>query len=293
MILKNFKQFVNESNDSDLEVMIKSRDLKISYVDENGDIYYNSSSYDSVAINSKMVNNNKLSIKFDKVDEDFKVQYLDVNTFEGFPNHVGKSLYVSNNDIDSLKYSPNFIGKHFIMQNNHSLISLDHFPEHVGSYIDFSGCSLTSLEGLPENVNDDLHLANNNLQNLKGAPKSVDGSFVLSGNKNLTSLEGFPGVVTGKAILLECENLKSLYGITNRVQKVVTPTHLKTEEDFINNYEMAVLHNKNYWKELLEFVIKNNKTVTSVNWPQDIIDTMPQNVKNLVISQNTVGKFNL
>jgi Leucine-rich repeat (LRR) protein len=282
MILKDYKQFLNESKEDDLDEIIRSKGLKLSHVNyKNGEMYFNAPNGIDVVINNKLVEDGKLRIKFNHVSGDFKAMYLDLTSMEGFPKIIDRNCYLSNNQITSLVGGPKTIGKHFVFQNN-PITNLEGFPESVARYIDLGGCMLTSIEGLPTKVHDDLHLERNNITNLIGAPDSIDGAFVLTDNKELTSLEGFPGIVIGNVHLVGCDNLKSLYGITNRVHKVKPPKHLQVEADFINEYEMAVLHDKNYWKELLEYVLKNSKDIDGVNWPEGMInDDIRRSAKSL------------
>lgn len=270
MRLKKYNQFINEEHitQEELDSIIQSKGLK--YVGKNGSIKYYSCDYD-VVIPAKLVENGKLIIRFKEAGADFTAKNIGLTSLEGFPDTVEDTLNISNNQINSLEHCPAYIDEHFIAENN-PLKNLKYFPKSVGRYINLANCELTSLVGLPENVLEDLHVENNKFETLEGSPKSIDGAFMLTGNLNLTSLEGCPGVIMGDFGLAGCDNLNSLYGITHRVHKVIAPDHLKVEEDFINNYEMSVLHSKNYWKELLEYVLKNGKDINSVNWPEGMVN---------------------
>ena len=177
---------------------------------------------------------------------------------------------VDYNNLTSLEGSPEKVNGFFGCSHN-DLTTLEGGPKVVKGQYSCSYNNLKNLKGSPDSIENYFDASYNDLRNLKGAPKAIDCYFDISGNDNLTSLEGGPEVVMTEYLMMDCINLKSLYGITHRVRKVTPPKHLQVEADFINNYEMAVLKKENYWTELLDFVIKNNKDLDGVNWPEGFI----------------------
>ena len=186
--------------------------------------------------------NNKLTIKFNKVNGDFNCSYLGLTSLEGCPEYVEGNFDCSYNHLTSLEGCPKHVGGIFDCSYN-ELINLDELPKEIKGDIYLSNNNF-SIESHPKifciknkkatlnsdgtiDVNDDVHSLNlkyfvkdgkltikfnqvngefycNNLKliSLEGCPKIVNGSFDCSNNK-LINLKGCPEYIKNDC---HCEN---------------------------------------------------------------------------------------
>ena len=265
MILKNYIEFINED-----------------YKDPNtydGHYYVKKD-------NTKIRDGKIAQFLPDTVTGNFECINLELKTLEGVSKYIGNNFNCNGNILTNLKGGPLEVENEYHCQLN-VLTSLEGAPKHMPGSFDCSGNHLETFEGGPDWAEEFIGSQNEYLTSLRGSPKSIGGSFIIRDCTSLESLEGVPEVIMKDMIFKESIKLKSLYGLTHRIGRVLAPVHLKIEEDFLNNYEMAVLHKGNYWKELLNFVIKNSRDINSVNWPDGFI------TDDIRKSAVTTHKYNL
>lgn len=208
MILKRYKDFINEDYDDDFD-----EEYDDEYADDwdgiarhegNEEMYrvdnrMNYDLYDAHGnVELKMVdtdNKGKIVYQFvDRFDHEIKAENLKLTSLEGFPSEVAADIRVDENNLKNL------IGA----------------PKQVDSIFSCDSNLLTSLEGAPERVEEFYCRRNEHLTDLKGGPKYIENMFDASFCVNLTSLEGAPE----EAQHLDfsgCTNLVSLKGITRNI----------------------------------------------------------------------------
>ena len=213
-MLKNFKQFINESDeigDDSLEVMyelgiigptqeqqeflnkITSNsgalrfNLRTGLVDVEGSVY----AHECELTDFK-------GIRFGKVSGNFHCYTNQLTSLEGAPQEVVGHFDCSYNKLTSLDGASSVVGGNFECNNN-DLTSLVGAPEYVGkSFICYSN-ELTSLDGAPERIDGNFECNDNKLTSLDGAPKRVGGNFDCRYNslENIEESE-LPIVIVGK-----------------------------------------------------------------------------------------------
>ena len=63
-----------------------------------------------------------------------------LTTFEGFPYHIGKHLYIRGHALTDLRGCPESIGGFIVSDESPHLTSLDGLPKHINSGIQFKNC---------------------------------------------------------------------------------------------------------------------------------------------------------
>jgi len=205
MILKRYKDFINENYDEEFDDEYVDDWDGIARHEGNKEMYrvdnrMNYDLYDAHGdVELKMIDtDNKGKIVYTFVDEfDHKIEAngIDLTSLEGFPSSHAKDIRVDNNKLTNLKGSPHNVDDIFSCDNN----------------------LLTSLEGSPEEVEEFYARYNNHLTDLKGAPKIVQNMFDVSYCANLTSLEGVPKELN-HIDLTGCIRLDNLKGLPNRIE---------------------------------------------------------------------------
>ena len=116
----------------------------------------------------------RLPLRFGRVSGNFWCHNNQLTTLEGAPQWVGGDFDCTWNELTILKWAPQKVGGDFMCSRNY----------------------LTTLDGAPKEVRGDFSCSSNRLTSLKGAPNLIGGSFYCNRNP-LTSLEGI-GEVKGK-----------------------------------------------------------------------------------------------
>ena len=206
MILKGFKEFINESKSKatyqDLKLLLElgiSEDITdavyklidqdkmtseeiIDFATPICDKYkiqnWSISKDGRVDVNGNVnlsgLELTKLPLRFGKVTGSFWCNNNNLTTLEGAPTSVLLSFYCYVNDLTTLKGAPREVGGAFGLFHN----------------------NLTTLEGAPKKVGGQFNCNYNKLTSLLGAPRLVGGDFYCRWN-SLTTLEGI-GKVKGK-----------------------------------------------------------------------------------------------
>ena len=117
----------------------------------------------------------KIPLHFGRVDGDFIVKNLKLQSLKGCPIYVGGNFNCRNNDLKSLSSGPEIVR---------------------GSY-DCCENKLTSLIGCARTIGFNLLCHNNNLVTLKGSPKKITGFFNCKMNR-LKSINGCPKEIIGR-----------------------------------------------------------------------------------------------
>lgn len=153
------------------------------------------------------INGNKIPIKFNKVNGDFKISHMSLDSLSGFPNYVSGDLDISYNFLTSL------IG----------------CTKYVGGSFDCSHNFLKSLEGGPEVVESNYICTSNKLTNFIGCPIEING-FEADLN-NIINFKGFPDFYNVKG-QLSFED--------NPISKIINPISNENKSKFIywcNEYD--------------------------------------------------------
>ena len=181
MILKGFREFINESESNvtyqDLKLL-----LELGMVDDIQDDMYRGFSQGSIthdelldwvtgicnkygienwtlnseglvdvdgSVNLEDMNLIRLPIRFGKVSGTFDCPNNYLTTLEGAPKEVGVSFYCHNNYLTTLEGAPQEVGGNFYCHNNY-LTTLKGAPKAVGKDFACNGNPLTSLAGIGE-----------------------------------------------------------------------------------------------------------------------------------------------
>lgn len=225
-----------------------------------------------------IVKNGKLTVRFGVLEAAFKMvgnfeDDKDLTSLEGLPEKA-EEVDLSGNKLTSL--------------------------EGIGIYrsYDLSNNSITSLKGLPNEISEDLYVNGNKLTTLEGGPDKVGGILDVTDNQ-LTNLKGFPYKVSNAYI--ESNPLKTAYGL-RRIDRSfpLTKSSLREipdkEYEFLRHKMLSKDHDiHDYMKELIKFVVDEYgaKAIIDLNLPQDYLDTMPEDLKNIYKSGKGMKKFNV
>ena len=232
----------------------------------------------NIILTEKYVKNGRLIVNFGKINGSFSCSDIGLTTLEGCPadvtgdfrceenlltNLIGgpkkaKNYLCHTNKLTSLEGGPIKIGKEFDCSDNEYLLDLKNCPNQWLWRIDAFNTGITSLEGLPEDINI-LDIVNcKNLETLYGGPKKI----------NVSS---------------EFHNIKS---------KKLS----KTEYEYWQRLLIGgVLNNETYYKDIFGLMISedNLTEIHKIKWPKEIIDIMPESLKNLLRSKKAGNKFNI
>ena len=211
MLLKGFKEFINESSNGatyqDLKLLLElgivsditddvyksfdqglmSKDEMIDWVtpickkyniigwsiSDNGLVDVDGSVYLSLS------NLNRLPLKFGKVTGNFDCGDCHLTILEGAPQEVVRNFRAYKNNLTTLAGGPKLVRGDFKCFSN----------------------QLISLEGAPQGVGGTFDCSHNRLVTLNGAPQTVGRDFDCSYNRQLTSLDGGPSNVGGTIIV--------------------------------------------------------------------------------------------
>jgi hypothetical protein len=155
MKLFKYNQFINESNQEDIDSICQKYRIKNYTINQDGTIDVDGNVY----LSFKKLN--KLPLKF---------------------RNVSGNFYCYNNQLTSLEGSPQSVGGGFFCEIN-KLTTLEGAPKSVGGCFYCYQNQLTTLEGSPQSVGGDFYCSINKLTTLEGAPKSVGYTFYCEKNK--------------------------------------------------------------------------------------------------------------
>lgn len=131
------------------------------------------------------VSNNKLPIQFNKVQGDFIIDSLNLETLEGSPKIVTGNFSAKYNQLKTLKFSPESCQNYII--NDNQLESLEGISRNIQGNIICNNNKITSLKGLSV-VKGSLNIENNNLDDID-TTLNINENLFLSSNplKNITT----------------------------------------------------------------------------------------------------------
>lgn len=274
MKIKRFNSFINENASTE---EISSLLEKKGCVLEDG-VWNCSKSFMAGREQPALIKDGKLVVKFGRIDGDFNINGVGydekLTSLEGFPTYVKDVLDISFNEITSL--------------------------EGIGEFraLEAASNKLTSLKGLPSHIKGFIAVDNNQITTMVGGPTKIDGYFDISNNK-LTDMVGSPIVLT--SFYLDENEIKSFNGV-QRIDRSFTLdkkhfSSLPEEEiSFLRSKATSSgYHPENYFKELILYVVDKfgPKGVLNLNIPEDVLNTMPENVKMLYRSSKGLKKFNM
>lgn len=166
--MKHLRKF-NESVSGDFptdpdEIMRICRDLMIEGVDNidsEGRV-----DVDADVVLHRCLVDGRLPIKFGRVTGFFIVESpvsfsggkmkqteSGLTTFEGFPYHIGKHLYIRGNSLTDLKGCPEHVGSFIVADESLLLTSLDGLPKQIYGGLQFKNCPKLWDAKVLENVN--------------------------------------------------------------------------------------------------------------------------------------------
>ena len=159
--IKNFKNFINESNDDKNEIIQLCKKYFIENYTINNDMTIDVDG--NLNLEEKLENLDELPIRF---------------------NEINGNFYCGNNNLKSLKGSPRIVNGDFDCSNN-KLVTLYGAPENIvnkymGGNFNCSYNNLTSLEHITKEVND-LNCDNNEIKTFYHFPK-INGKLMLKNN---------------------------------------------------------------------------------------------------------------
>ena len=207
MLLKGFKEFINESESSvtyqDLKLLLElgiSQDITS---DVNRLIDQGKMTHDEIedwvtpicdkygiqdwsisdeglvdvdgSVNLEDLELTRLPLRFGTVTESFWCSANQLTTLDGAPQWVGRSFWCNDNQLTSLEGSPKEVGGGFYCNNN-QLTTLKGSPKEVSGSFWSNGNRLTTLKGAPEKVGDSFYCHNNQLTSLDGIGE-VEGTI--------------------------------------------------------------------------------------------------------------------
>lgn len=153
----------------------------------------------NVKVNSNIVEDGRLTIRFGYVKGNFNCAYIGLETLDGVPNKVGGYFACNGNHLTSLNYAPKEVGGYFDCKNN-KLVSLEGSPKTVGDHFTCSSNFIESLKGAPQKVGKYFACASNYLKSLDNAPQEVGGDFYCSDNPQLVLPKEKPSWIKGDLI---------------------------------------------------------------------------------------------
>jgi len=238
----------------------------------------------------------------------------ELTSLEGLPKRIEGDLYINfAYKLTSLKGIPDYIGGNLVIEST-SITNLEYFPKYVGSNITFISNKLTSLKGIVNKVNGFLKIEKEkHLKSLEGGPEYVDKNLNLSGTDNLETYNGFPKnnlksdwYSSDGPPEIENEFILNFRYIDNKpidydlVRKEMNDLGLDPTKSG-NGYNYDKFYKKDnepsytdYWKDLLNFILNFDKSkISDVKWPKEFISKQSEEIKNLMISSNSLKKFNM
>jgi hypothetical protein len=267
MILKNYIQFVNESEFDIIKSIATSYLKDETQAYENEDGTWSCDTHLNLAYKRDISHKGRLVVSFKEIKGTFKVDGLALTTLEGCPRIVD-SFSCDNNNLTDLIGGPEIIkGK-----------------VTVGDYHANSN-HLTSMKGIPMKVPGWLYLKNNKLEKMDVEIEYVN-SFSISDNP-LSSLEGKPKIIKN--------DFWFPFGMSEDRKSALPNKPSWYEHKFMESIKSDNYHIKGeYWVEFLKYMMKVHPSWDDVeifekkaNWPEGFLnDTLIRSVKG-------TSKYNL
>jgi len=270
--MEEFKTFEAYSPDLKEKAMMSGIGCKLN---SNGE-------YDcsvNIILNSMYVKNGKLSIKFGKIEKTFSIGDVELTSLEGCPKEIASHFYCQDNHLTNLIGGPTTVSGDYICYNNY-LTSLEGCAKLVGKNFNCSGnMNLTSLEGGPLEGVRDYDVSGTGITDLKGSPKRVQHLGIE-----------------------ELHELKTLYGGPEKVN--TSPDFHRIKSKYLSGTEhgywqrllvAGALNNDTYFQDIFGLMVSENnlEEIHKIQWPQEILDIMPEDLRNLYRSKVGGNKFNV
>jgi len=232
---------------SDIENWLKDHGINNYHISE--DFYV--SVQGNVNLSEKL-KDEKLPVKFDRINGSFNINNNNLTTLEGSPKVVIKDFNCSHNKLTSLFDCPMEVGSFDCSHNN--LKNLSYGPKEVKGNYDCSFNELTSIKASasPKNVRGYFKCNNNRLVSLEGGPKTIDTYFDCS-NNFLENLMGGPSRVKENYIC-NANRLNELDGVADEIGG-----------DLITDVKLNI--NSQYDEATLTYRYKGNEAVFNVYRP--------------------------
>ena len=158
-ILDIIKEFIERHN-------IKEGDYKIN-PNFSIDVYC------SIQLKEEDMIDNKIPFKFGKVDGDFRISDIPIETLENSPDEVTGTYIITFTKIESLYGSPKVVGHNFNVNFNKKLVTLAGSPEKVGGdYKFFSSWNVNDIKGISPEIGGNVMYSQEH-----GTPKFSDDEF--------------------------------------------------------------------------------------------------------------------
>jgi len=197
-------------NISDIENWLKEHEINNYHISE--DFYV--SVQGNVNLSDKL-KDEKLPVRFDRINGNFDISNNNLTTLEGCPKVVIKDFNCSYNKLTSLFDCPTDVGNFDCSHN--SLKNLSYGPKEVKGNYDCSFNELISIKAsaTPKSVKGYFKCNNNRLVSLEGGPKTIDAYFDCSSNF-LENLMGGPSTVKENYIC-NSNRLNELDGVADEI----------------------------------------------------------------------------
>lgn len=109
--------------------------------------------YHAIQLQEDDMIENKIPFKFGKIDGDFRISNIPIESLENSPNEVTGTYMITFTNIKTLEGSPRIVGKNFNVDFNRQLISLDGSPDKVGGdYKFFSSWNVRDIKGISPEI---------------------------------------------------------------------------------------------------------------------------------------------
>ena len=179
-----------------------------------------------------------LGIKFGKVEGQFNISNIGLDSLEGCPEEVTMSFVCERNNMETLEGGPSVVGGDYRCDYSKRLTSLKGSPEVVGGNFNASDCALVTLEGGPKIVKgSSFDVSFNPIKTLKGAPEKIGtGSsysphFYARNCYQLSSLEGASELEpNSRGEYYNFENCPALYSLEG-IPLDAKPTRIGLEKN--------------------------------------------------------------
>jgi hypothetical protein len=234
----------------------------------------------NIILNSMYVRDGKIIVQFGHINGHFTCSDLGLTTLEGCPRVVGY-FDCSENQLTDLKGGPESVAGDYMCYSN-KLTSLEGAPKKIRSNFDCSdNLTLTTLEGGPEEMY---------------SGKKYDASMT-----SITDLKGLPKKA-GEIHIKDCKDLETFHNGPESINITNTFDSIKSEKVSKTEYKIwqrlligGVLNNETYFKDVFGLMVAedNLEEIHKIKWPQEIIDIMPEKIKNLYMSKRAGRKFNI
>lgn len=113
--------------------------------------------YHSIQLQEDDIIDNRIPFKFGKVEGDFRMSHIPINSLENSPDEVTGDYMVIYTSVTTLEGSPKIVGKNFNVDFNKLLIKLDGSPDKVGGDYKLYACyHIKDIKGISPEIDGNL-----------------------------------------------------------------------------------------------------------------------------------------